>query len=244
MSQHTTNAAAPAPADDPYRCEHCDDSVPHKHLDVRAVVDAAREGARRHALWMLVVAGVLAAAALTAGVAAAGAPAAIGALATTVGGWLVATAVAVMVVGLARARTSDTRALVLGSLASAALLPLVALAVALVVGGWVGAVVAGAAWLLCGAVAEGVRARSWRALLLAPGDAGEHARGAAVAQRRPAGVPELARWLVQGALVAVCAGLTALLPVVVVVLVPLSMVLAVGAAQQAVRRQTVRPAGA
>ena len=241
MSQHTTDTATPATdAAEPYRCEHCDDSVPHQHLDVRAVVDAARAGARRHATRLLVVAVVLVAAALTAAVAVTGWAGALGALALSVGGWLLVTAVAVVVVGLRRERTSDGRALITGSLTSAALLPLVALGVALVVGGWTGAVVAGSGWLLCGALAEAVRARSWRALLLAEGDAGEQARRAAVAQRRPAGAREVALWLVQGALVAVSAALTSLLPVVVVLLVPLSVLLTVALALPGARRRAGR----
>lgn len=233
MSNDTTTRPAPDPA--PYRCEHCDDSVPHEHLDVRAVIEDARDAARSRALRRLVVAGVVLVAALVLAVVVAGVAAALGSAALTAAGWVVVTVTALGVVGAARARTSDARALVTGALVSAALVPLVALAVAALVGGWPAAVVAGATWLACGAVAEGVKARTWRALLLTEGDDGERARARAVAQRGRA--PQGAgRWLVQAAAVGLATWLLTVVPAVVLVLVPLSVALTALAGTRSARR--------
>lgn len=222
MSNDTTTRPAPDPA--PYRCDHCDDSVPHEHLDVPAVIAGARARALSVARTRLVVAVVVLAAAGAVALVAAGTGATLGAAALTAVGWAVVTAVALGVVGAVRSRASDTRALVVGALTSAGLLPLVALVVALVVGGWAAAAVAGSVWLLCGALAEGLRARTWRALLLTEGDEGERARSRAVAKRseRPAGA---GTWLAQGAAVGLATWLLTAVPVVVVVLVPLSVAL-------------------
>ncbi|WP_418605870.1 hypothetical protein [Georgenia sp. SUBG003] len=112
------------------------------------------------------------------------------------------------------------------ALASAALTPPAALAVALLAGSWTGALVAGATWLAAGAGAALARARTWRAVLLTPGEAGENARARAVAERGADSPGELRRWLVQGLLVAAAVVLLAAVPATVVVLVPLAVVLA------------------
>lgn len=233
MSNDTTTRPASDPA--PYRCEHCDDSVPHEHLDVRAVIEDARDTARSRALRRLVGAGIVLAAALVVTLVAAGVAVTLGALALTAAGWVVVTVAALGVVGAARARTSDARALVTGALVSAALVPLVALAVATLVGGRPAAVVVGATWLACGAIAEGGKARTWRALLLTEGDDGERARARAVAQRGRA--PQGAgRWLVRGVAVGLAVWLLAAVPAVVLVLVPLSVALTALAGARSARR--------
>ncbi|MFD1504549.1 hypothetical protein FE374_05745 [Georgenia yuyongxinii] len=229
MSEHTTTAPSPAPAS--YRCEHCDDSVPHEHLDVAAIVGAARRSALVRAVTMIATAVVVIAVAMVVAVGAAGTGAAVSALTITMVGWAVATAIGVAVVGAVRGRSSSG-ALIVGALTTAALAPVVALAVAVLArAGWAGALVAGGGWLLCGAVATLARARTLRALLLTEGDAGERARAGAVAKRAQAGRADVVRWLSQGVLVGVSAWLLTLLPVLVVVLVPLAVVLAVAAAR-------------
>ncbi|MPV38310.1 hypothetical protein [Georgenia subflava] len=228
MSMHTTETPQHST-----RCEHCDDSVPHEHLDVRALVTRSADRARTRALRMLAVAGGLAVVTAVVGVTIAGPGRAFGALGVAVLGWLLVTAVAVAAVGVGRARTSDARALVLAALVSAGLAPLVALAVAALGGGWSGALVAGSAWLLCGAVADVVRSRTWRRLLLTPGEAGEHARARAVAERDSS--RDLTRWLAQGVLVGASTWLLGVLPLAVVVLVPLAVALAAVTARPVAR---------
>ncbi|GAA1622583.1 hypothetical protein [Georgenia ruanii] len=233
MSDHAT---APSAATTTYRCEHCDDSVPHEHLDVTAIVTAAGRAAVVHAGWMLALALVLAVAAVAVAVADAGLGAALGALVPVVVGWLVVTAAGLGVVGAVRARSSDARALVAGGLTGAALTPLAALAVALLAGpGWPAALVAGGGWLLCGAVAALVRARAVRLLLVAPGAAGERERVRAIASRGRDDWGQQARWLLQGVALAVATWLLGLVPAAVAVLVPLSVVAAVAAARRGLR---------
>jgi hypothetical protein len=224
MTAHTTDV--PEPTAHSYRCEHCDDSVPHEHLDVKGLVESSRTRARAGAVRMAAVSAVLLAATGALAAAVGGAGHALAAVGLTALGWVVVTALALAVVGAARRRTSEGRAVVTAALASAGLTPLAALAVAMLAGGWTGALVAGATWLAAGAVAALVRARSWRALLLTPGDAGEHARARAVAERGVDAPGGVRRWLVQGALVAAAVALLGLVPATVVVLVPLAVVLA------------------
>ncbi|WP_152202432.1 hypothetical protein [Georgenia thermotolerans] len=233
MSDHTT---APSAAATTYRCEHCDDSVPHEHLDVAAIVSAAARTALVRAGWMLALALVLTVAAVAVAVADAGLGAALGALVPVVVGWLLVTAAGLAVVGAVRARSSDARALVAGGLTTAALTPVAALAVALLAGpGWPAALVAGGGWLLCGAVAALVRARALGLLLQAPGEAGERERARAVAGRDRQGWDDQVRWLLQGVALAVATWLLGLVPAVVAVLVPLSVVAAVAAARRGLR---------
>jgi len=224
MTTHTTDPAEPAAH--AYRCEHCDDSVPHEHLDVKALVDSSRTRARARANRMALLAGLALVATAVLGSVVDGAGHSLVAVGLTALGWVVVTALALVVAGAARRRTSVGRAVVAAALVSAALTPLALLAVALLAGGWTGALVAGATWLAAGAAAALVRARTWRALLLTPGEAGEHARARAVAERGADRPGEQRRWLVQGLLVAAAVVLLTAVPAAVVVLVPLAVVLA------------------
>ncbi|GAA4423032.1 hypothetical protein GCM10023169_18160 [Georgenia halophila] len=219
-----TRDSATPPRPHGFACEHCDDSVPHEHLDVRALVETSRAAARRRALTMAAVAGVLLAAALGTAFLADGAATALTALGATTAGWVVVTGVALLVT--TRTRLAPAKAVVAGALTGAGLTPLAALAVALLAGGWVSGLVAGATWLAAGAATSAVQARSWRGLLLTPGDAGEHARAQAVDRRGAAVVGEVPRWLVQGGLVGAGVVLLAAVPAAVVVLVPLAVLLA------------------
>ncbi|MFH5822403.1 hypothetical protein [Georgenia sp. AZ-5] len=229
-----TTAAGPR-ATEPHYCEHCNDSVPHEHLDIKAVVAGARRDALREAGWMTAASAVAAGAAAGLAAVAAGTAPALTALGVTVAGWVVTTLAGLGVLGATRARLADSGAVLAGSFTTAALTPLVALAVALLTGGgWAVALVAGAAWLLCGALAALARARTYRALLLQPGEAGERARSAAVARSRRPGRREPVSWLLQAVAVAVCVWALTPLPALVVVLVPLAVV---GVVAQARRRQ-------
>ncbi|PFG38556.1 hypothetical protein ATJ97_1037 [Georgenia soli] len=224
MTAHTTDV--PEPAAHSYRCEHCDDSVPHEHLDVKALVESSRDRARARATRMAVVgAAALVATAVLASVVD-GPALALAAVGLSALGWVLVTALALVVAGAARRRTSDARAVVAAALTSAGLTPLAALLVALLAGGWTGALVAGATWLAAGAVTALVRARTWGTLLLTPGEAGENARARAVAERGADRPGELRRWLVQGLLVAAAVALLSVVPATVIVLVPLAVVVA------------------
>ncbi|MHB1064229.1 MAG: hypothetical protein ACYC1Z_07065 [Georgenia sp.] len=235
MSNDTTTMPASDPL--PSRCEHCDDSVPHEHLDVKVVIEESRTRARDRAVRQLALAAAFLIVAAVVAAVAAGIGATLGAAALAAAGWVVANAVALGVVGVLRARTSDGRALVSAALTAAGLMPLVALLVAALVGGWPAGLVAAATWLLCGAVAEGLRARTWRALLLAPGDAGERARARAVGERANVRTAGAGHWLVPGVAVGLATWLLTPLPVAVLVLVPLSIALTALAASRTARGQ-------
>lgn len=223
MSQDSTRpSAAPTGGG----CAHCDDSVPHEHLDVRAIVEASRAGETARARTMTVLAAAVTLVATGLAWWLGGAGPALGAVAVAATGWVLVTVCALAVLGAARSRAGDARALVVASLTQAGLTPLVALAVAVLTGAtWPVALVAGGTWLLCGALAEVVRARSWGRMLFAPGEAGEHARARAVADRGRGRGPGLA-WPVQGAAVAAATWLLGPVPLAVVVLVPLAVALA------------------
>ncbi|MFC7405182.1 hypothetical protein [Georgenia alba] len=216
-------------------CEHCDDSVPHEHLDVRGLIEAARTHARRRAVLMTVTAGAVLVAALLAAALLDGPATALTALAVTAAGWLVVTGVALVVT--TRIRLDATRAVLVGALTGAGLTPVAALATSLLADGWTAGLVGGATWLAAGASASAFQARAWRALLLSPGERGEQARAAAVSRR---GRPEpgaIRRWLVQGLLVGAAVALLGAVPAAVVVLVPLGVLLAAWSATGSAARR-------
>ncbi len=226
-------------------CEHCDESVPHEHLDVPSIVRARRDSLVRSsaaaaAAWLLLAVAPLAAAAATG---AAGAATTLGSTLLGMLAWGLATAVGLVAAGRARRRSArgPAASLATGALAAAAVTPPLALGVALVAGsaGAQPAVVAlgaGAGWLTAALAAEVVGSLRHRSLLLAPGPDGEAARAGAVewsrphsgvgdsARRRGAGRDELERLpgaVVAGAAVGTWVTVLSVVPVLVVVLVPL-----------------------
>ena len=232
MSTYATAGSEPA-AD---ACHHCDSSVPHEHLDVTAVVGAARRAARHRALTMVVVATALTVGAVVVASLLGGPGRAAGAAGLTLAGYALLAATGVVVAGVARARTSGSAAVLLASLTTAALAPLVALAVALLTGpGWAVALVAAATWLLAAALAEGGRTRSWNRLLLTEGDGGERARARAVADRGARDSTYL-RWTSQALFVGAATWLLGAVAPAVVVLVPLAPALVARAARRSLER--------
>ncbi len=210
-------------ATDTYVCEHCDDSVPHQHVDEKPLVERYRRE---------LLVGVL----LTAAVAVVGLGVMVLGLESWVGlplgalAWAIGTAVGLLVLAVARTRTSTPVAVVLGAVASAAVSPVLALLVAVVVpgsAGWV-ALAGGSGWLVLSALIAGIRAGTLRDLLTQHTRDGEAARSGVVrSEGRPSPYVEAA-WLVATAVVfGLCVLATAALPILVVLLVPLNVVIAV-----------------
>ncbi|MGC5615937.1 hypothetical protein [Georgenia sp. Z1491] len=209
-------------------CSHCDDSVPHEHIDVRAELTAAARRSRRRSL---VVTGI-AAAPLVLGLVLAvldGAAGRAALLALAVGaGWLVASAVGVVLVRRV-GRRSSRLGIAAGAATTAALGPVVGLAAAMVTGAPVSlatALVAGGAWWSASALADTLAAVAWRRSLFEPGDAAEVARTQAIAGREENLALPLA-WFVQGPAVAVAALLGGPLAVAVILLAALCAALSV-----------------
>lgn len=206
-------------------CAHCDSTLPHEHVDVGAVVRA-----RRRALlaWSAAYVGVLAvAAAALSALSPTTAPGPLPLLLAGALGWAATTAAGVITAGLANQGRPDRRAeanLALGAMASGALTPVAALAVALLLGSagpGRAAAWAGLGWLAAASAAEVASRLRTRALLLAPGDAGERARATAVHLRAPRDGAALLGALAAAATFALWLAVLALMPVLVLVLVPL-----------------------
>lgn len=233
-AKKSTATAAGTAAETPYVCEHCDDSVPHSHVDEKPLVDAYR----RELLGALVAVAALAVLWLAATLLLAREAA----FATVLGAasWVLATALGLVAFALTRRSRPGAAAVIVGAVTTAAVTPLLALLVALLTPGGVAAraVAAGLGWLVASAVVTGVRTVRLREVLVADTREGEAARSGVV---RTAGRPSPyveAGWLVLTAgVTALCVAATALMPVVVVVLVPLNAALAV-----LTRRQQARAA--
>ncbi|GAB2620250.1 hypothetical protein GCM10027067_35220 [Pseudactinotalea suaedae] len=209
---------------DPYVCEHCDDSVPHQHVDERPLVESYRRDLLR---------AVLAACAVSVVWLALGLTTAWGSVLGVILGmaaWAVATAVGVLFFLLTRRGKPAATAVIGGAIATAAVSPILALLVAFLTPGPIAAraVVAGLGWLVLSTLVTAVRAGRLRAQLVAHTRDGEAARSAVVRTGgRPSPYVE-AGWLVGTAVVfGLCVAATAALPVVTGVLVPLNAALAV-----------------
>lgn len=215
--------AADTPAE-PYVCEHCDDSVPHEHVDEKPLVEGYRTALRRSVLGVAAVGLALAVAVLLGGRAAA--------LAIPLGAvaWVVASAVGLLVLSLVRTRRSTPAAVIAGAVATSAAAPLLALLVASAADGGIGwrAAAATLGWLAVSGTVSGVRAGQLGTLLTAHTREGEAARSGVIRTGgRPSPTIEAA-WLVATAVVfGLCVAATAALSVLVVVLVPLNVAVAV-----------------
>lgn len=211
-------------------CEHCDGSIPHEHVDVRAAVAESGTRLRRRLTRDARLTQVLVLAGLAAHLLVDRSLGAL-ALAVLVGatGWFLGTLVAL---ALTSAR-ADRRGVVLGAAALAALVAPTG-AVATLATGHVGAVLsAAAAWLACAGAAQVVRTRTALRLLDRPGREGEALRQAATHGRLPGGVD--LGWLGHAAGVLAWGAPAAVLPATLVVTVPLHVALTLGAAVRAQR---------
>lgn len=211
-------------ATEPYVCEHCDDSVPHTHVDEQPLVERYRRDLLRSTLAVCGVAIVWLALALSLA-----REAVLGLLLGTTA-WAAATAVGLVVFVLRRNARSSASAVIAGAIATAAVTPILALLVASLTPGSVAAraITAGLGWLVISALVTGGRTARLRSQLVEHTRAGEAARSAVVRTGgRPSPYIEAA-WLVLTAVVfAVCVAATALMPILTGVLVPLNAAIAV-----------------
>lgn len=217
MTEHENRSA------EPYVCEHCDDSVPHQHVDEQPLVEAYRRDLLRAGLLTCAVALVWLAAGL------------IAAFDSSYGlmlgglGWAVATVIGLLVFLVVQRRAGGATAVIAGAIGTAAISPILALVVAFLVPGpiWARALTAGLGWLVLSFVVTGIRTGRLRDTLKAHTRAGEAARSAVVRTGgRPSPYVEAA-WLVATAVVfGLCVALTAIMPIATGVLVPLNAALA------------------
>lgn len=223
--EHT--ATEPPVPTEPYVCEHCDDSVPHQHVDEQPLVEAYRRDLLRAALaaCSLTLAGLAVTIALTWPTT--GTPTA---FFHGMAAWALATGVGLVVFLAAARSTTSAAAVIAGAIATAAVSPILALLVAYLVPGpiWVRGLTAGMGWLTLSLVVSGFRTGKLRNQLIAYTRDGEAARSAVVRTGgRPSPYVE-AGWLVSTAVVfALCVVATAAMPIVTGVLVPLNAALAV-----------------
>lgn len=221
----TDSPAAPgAPTPPAASCEHCDDSVPHEHVDEQPLVEGYRGALRRSVTGVAVLGAALAVAVVLGGLDVA--------LAIPLGAmaWTVSSALGVLTLSVVRTSRSTPVGVVAGAVTTAAVTPLLALLVAVAAGGDPGwrAAAAVLGWLAVSGTVAGIRAERLRGLLVAHTRDGEAARSGVV---RTGGRPSPwveAGWLVlTAAVLGLCVLAAAVLPVVVVVLVPLNAALAV-----------------
>jgi hypothetical protein len=214
-------------------CAHCDDSVPHEHVDVRAELTAVAAAARRRSSVTLLVAlaplvlGLVAAAVLSDVVAHL-----LLVVAVAVGS-LVVTAIS-LTVARGATRRSARVGVAAGAAVSSALAPVVGLLAGLGVtaalGGtisWPAALVAGGAGWTIAAVGNYGASAMWRKMLFEPGEQAERARAQAMASRGSEPSTFSLAWLVQGPAVGAAAVLTGLLAFAVVPLAALCAALSV-----------------
>lgn len=209
---------------DPYVCEHCDDSVPHQHVDEQPLVEGYRQDLLRAGLAVAglgvvwVAAGVLLARDSAFGLM-------LGGLA-----WAVATAIGLVAFLVMGGRRSAATAVIAGAIGTAAISPILALLVGFLTPGpiWARALTGGLGWLALSSLTTGVRTGRLRDQLTAHTRDGEAARSAVVRTGgRPSPYIE-AGWLVATAIVfGLCIAATAALPLVTGVLVPLNAAFAV-----------------
>lgn len=229
----TDSPAAPgAPTPQVASCEHCDDSVPHEHVDEQPLVERYRTALLRGVAGVAVAGAALAVAVVLGGLDAAFAIP-LGAMA-----WTVASALGVLTLSLVRTRRSTPVAVIVGAVTTAGVTPLLALLVAVAVDGSAGwrAAAAALGWLAVSGTVSGIRAGRLRELLAGHTRDGEAARSGVVRTGgRPSPLVE-AGWLVLTAgVLGLCVLAASVLPVVVVVLVPLNAALAVLSRRSAAR---------
>lgn len=210
MSSSTLPTPSTADAHDA-GCSHCDGSVPHEHIDVRAELTAAARTSRLRSGLLLAIALVP----LVVGLVLAAASDQIGEglflVVAVVTGWILATAVGVVVAHLV-GRRSVRLGLASGTATTSALGPVVGLAAGIGLSLASGAplaaaLVAGGTWWTASALVDAFAAVAWRKSLFEPGDVAEQARAQAIAGRKDRRFVSLA-WLVQGPAVAVATVLT------------------------------------
>lgn len=209
---------AEAPVDGGHGCAHCDSGEDHSHADEHDAVTAYRAALRGADSVRAVLAIGLLLLAVTASATG---------LLTGAGSWLVATIVGILALVLARLRIHTPRAVVLGSLISAAAMPLLALATSTIAGdGWAIGLAAGSGWIVLASCAELRRDRTLASTLIAHTRDGEAARQAVTFAAPTSPWVELTWSVLTGVLFGVWVWATGAVPLIVLTLVPLQVALA------------------
>lgn len=201
-----------------HSCDHCASAEDHHALDEKGIVDAYRgalsaAGIVRIVLALaLVVSSVMwAPLGIVAGLAA----------------WAVATGAGILVMSAASRRAGTARAVILGTVASAALLPVGAWATTMWLGGSLAVALAAASgWFAALAVVEFLRDRKLGAVLIADSRDGEAARQGVLFGSPVSPWLGLAWSAFTAALFGAWVGLIGLVPLAVLPLIPLQVVLA------------------
>lgn len=201
-----------------HSCAHCDASEDHHSLDEKGLVDAYRGALNAAGITRIALAAALViAAALLA-------PLAILAGALS---WLLATGAGILFVSLANRKYGTANAVVIGTVASAALLPVTAWATSRLLGGSLAvALGAAAGWFLITAVVETLRDRRLSALLIEDSRDAEAARQGVLFGEPISPWAGLGWTLFTAIIFGAWAWATGVLPLVVLPLIPLQVVFA------------------
>lgn len=202
-----------------HSCAHCDSAEDHHAVDVKGIVDSFRSTLRGAAIARIAIAAV----ALVAGLIWAPVVVAAGAAA-----WFIATLAGLGVVTATRGKYGTGNALVLGTVASAAIMPITAWLTSMWAGGsWSVAVAGAAGWFFAVMIVESLRDRKLSALLIADTRDGEAAREG-VLFGNPISPWVGLGWSVSTALFfGLWIWVTGLLPLAVIPLIPLQVALAI-----------------
>jgi len=201
-----------------HSCAHCDSAEDHHALDEKGIVDSFRAAVKASGIARIAIAvALLASAALWAplGILA-------GALA-----WAAATGAGILAVSASGRRYGSANAVILGTVASAAIAPLAALGTVAWLGGSMDSALAGASgWFFAVAIVEFLRDRKLSAILIADSRDGEAARQGVLFGEPVSPWVGLGWSMFTAALFGLWVWLVGLLPLAVLPLIPLHVVLA------------------
>lgn len=209
---HTDHSAAG------HSCAHCDAAEDHHALDEKGIVDSYRSALNSSGIVRALIAVALLASALL------WAPLAILA---GIGGWIVATSAGLLAVSLLQKRYGTPNSVVLGTVASAALVPVAAWGAST----WIGAsptaaIAAASGWFGALAVVEYLRDRKLSALLIADSRDAEAARHGVLFGNPVSPWAGLGWSAFTAALFGLWVWVIGMLPLAVLPLIPLQVVLA------------------
>ena len=201
-----------------HSCAHCDSAEDHHALDEKGIVDSFRSAVKASGIARIVIAVAL--------VASAAVWAPFGILAGALA-WAAATGAGILAVSASGRKYGSANAVILGTVASAAITPLAALATATWVGGSLEVALAGVSgWFLAVAIVEFLRDRKLSAVLIADSRDGEAARQGVLFGEPVSPWVGLAWSMFTAALFGVWVWVTGLLALAVIPLVPLQVVFA------------------
>ena len=201
-----------------HSCAHCDSAEDHHALDEKGIVDSFRAAVKVSGIARIIIAVAL--------VASAALWAPLGILAGALA-WAAATGAGILAVSASGRKYGSANAVILGTVASAAITPLAALATATWVGGSLEVALAGVSgWFLAVAIVEFLRDRKLSAILIADSRDGEAARQGVLFGEPVSPWVGLAWSMFTAALFGVWVWVTGLLALAVIPLVPLQVVFA------------------